>query len=92
MNTHWIMPVKCPSTPDPPAPHPRRRAVGWKTALALTAAAVLLLPVVLLPLTTAVPIRVWLVLLLVALIVVVWLVIRRRQRFVPAGRRGASGD
>ena len=52
----------------------------------MTAAAVLLLPVVLLPLTTAVPIRVWLVLLLVALIVVVWLVIRRRQRFVqPAG-------
>jgi hypothetical protein len=86
MNIHWIMPGKRPSTPEPRALHRSRRAVGWKTALALAAAAVLLLPVFLLPLTTAVPILVWLPLLLVALIVVLWLVIRRRQRFVqPAG-------
>jgi len=80
------MSAKRPTTPEPQAPLPRRGAVAAKTALALAAAAVLLLPVVLLPLTTAVPILVWLPLLLVALAVVAWLVIRRRQRFVrPAG-------
>lgn len=54
--------------------------------MALVAAAVLLLPVVLLPLTTAVPTLVWLPLLLVALTVLVSLVARRRQAFVqPVG-------
>lgn len=85
MNSHWTLSSRTIAF-ERPASSPRRRAVAWKTALALVAAAVLLLPVVLLPLTTGVPLPVWLPLLLVGLAGVVWLVVRRRQPFArPAG-------
>jgi pimeloyl-ACP methyl ester carboxylesterase len=89
MNSHWTASANLPAGPEPPDPPPRRRAVAWKTALALIAAAVLILPVVLLPLTTGVPILVWLPLLMVALAAVVWLVVRRRRPFAQLAGVGA---
>ena len=59
-----------------PAP---RRSATWTTALALVAAVALSLPVLLLPLTTAVPLPLWLALLLAGLAAVVWIVLRRRK-------------
>ena len=88
MNSHWTASANRPTGPEPADPLPRRRAVAWKTSLALVAAAVLILPVVLLPLTTGVPILVWLPLLLVALAVLVWLVVRRRQPFASWAAQG----
>lgn len=86
MNSHRTMPAHGATATEAPVPSRRRRAVGWKTALALVAASVLLLPVVLLPLTTGVPALAWLPLLLVALAAVAWLVVRRRQPYAqPAG-------
>ena len=60
------------------SPAPRRSGV-WTTVLALGAAVVISLPVLLLPLTTAVPLPLWLALLLAGLAVVVWIVLRRRE-------------
>ena len=89
MNSHWTASANLPAGSEPADPPPRRRAVLWKTALALVAAAVLILPVVLLPLTTGVPILVWLPLLMVALAAVVWLVVRRRRPFAQLAGVGA---
>lgn len=58
MNSHWTLSSSRTIALERPASSLRRRAVAWKTALALVAAAVLLLPVVLLPLTTGVPLPV----------------------------------
>ncbi|WP_081459863.1 alpha/beta fold hydrolase [Pseudarthrobacter phenanthrenivorans] len=80
------MPAHGATATEAPVPPRRRRAIGWKTALALVAAVILLLPVVLLPLTTGVPVLAWLPLLLLALAAVAWLVVRRRQPYAqPAG-------
>ncbi|WP_235008716.1 alpha/beta hydrolase [Arthrobacter sp. SLBN-122] len=79
MNPRRITPATDPAAAQPREPGPRRRGVAWKTTLALLAAVVLLLPVMLLPLTTGVPVFAWLPLLLVGLAGVVWLVVRRRK-------------
>ncbi|MDQ0824515.1 hypothetical protein QFZ60_000688 [Arthrobacter sp. B2I5] len=79
MNSRRITPATDPAATHPREPGPRRRGVAWKTALALLAAVVLLLPVMLLPLTTGVPVFAWLPLLLVGLAAMVWLVVRRRK-------------
>ncbi|MDQ0731080.1 alpha/beta hydrolase [Arthrobacter sp. B1I2] len=80
MNSRRISPAEDPAATQRQEPAPRRRGIFWKTALALVAAVVLLLPVVLLPLTTGVPVFAWLPLLLVGLAAVVWLVVRRRKQ------------
>ncbi|MDX2358819.1 alpha/beta hydrolase [Dietzia sp. PP-33] len=61
---------------------PRRRGNGWLTAAAVIAAVVLFLPVLLLPLTTSVPMWAWLPLLLLGLFALLWLILRRRRRAV----------
>ena len=58
------------------------RAHGWVTAAAVVVVVVLLLPVLLLPVTTSVPLWAWLPLLVVGLGGLVWLVARRRRRWV----------
>jgi len=79
MNSHRITPTAHPAAARLHEHGPHRHGVAWKTALALVAAVVLLLPVVLLPITTGVPVFAWLPLLLVGLAGVVWLVARRRK-------------
>lgn len=70
---------------DDPASRPeeklpgRKRAGAWATILALVAAFLLLVPVLLLPVSTAVPPAVWLPLLIAGLAAVVWLSARRRR-------------
>ncbi|OAH57152.1 alpha/beta hydrolase [Dietzia cinnamea] len=58
------------------------RAHGWLTAAAVVVVVLLLLPVLLLPVTTSVPLWAWLPLLVVGLGGLVWLVARRRRRWV----------
>lgn len=60
----------------------RRRAGAWATALALFGALVLLVPVLLLPVSTAVPAAIWIPLLLADLVAIGWLIARRRHRGV----------
>lgn len=57
---------------------PGRRG-AWQTVLSLGAALVLLVPVLLLPVSTAVPPAVWIPLLAVDLLLLVWLIVRRRH-------------
>lgn len=57
---------------------PGRRG-AWQTVLSLGAALVLLVPVLLLPVSTAVPPAVWVPLLAVDLLLLVWLIVRRRH-------------
>ncbi|MGN7200800.1 alpha/beta fold hydrolase [Arthrobacter sp. SAFR-044] len=87
MNSHRILPRQQNSVRQREE-QPSRRGVAWKTALALAAAVVLLLPVALLPLATGVPVVAWLPLLLLGLAGMVWLVVRRRK---PLGRLAGLG-
>lgn len=74
---------------DDPASRPEEKLPGrkragawawaWATILALVAAFLLLVPVLLLPVSTAVPPAVWLPLLTAGLAAVVWLSARRRR-------------
>lgn len=65
-----------------PASDPRQRRPGaWASFLAVCAAVVLVLPVAVLPLTTAVPPLVWVPLLAVGLALIVWMIARRRRRW-----------
>ena len=61
---------------------PRRRGNGWLTAASVIVAVVLLLPVLLLPLTSSVPLWAWLPLLLLGLAALLWLILRRRRPWV----------
>lgn len=61
---------------------PKGRAHAWVTAAAVVVAVVVFLPVLLLPLTTSVPIWAWLPLLVLAVTALVWLVVGRRRRWV----------
>lgn len=79
MKSRRILPITDAAATQPQETGPHRRGVALKTTLALVAAVVLLLPVVLLPLTTGVPVFAWLPLLLAWLAGVVWLVARRRK-------------
>ncbi len=53
---------------------------AWVTILAISGALVLVLPVVLLPVTTAVPPLAWAPMLLADLALIIWLIARRRRR------------
>lgn len=61
---------------------PKGRAHAWVTAAAVVVAVVVFLPVLLLPLTTSVPIWAWLPLLVLGVAALMWLVIGRRRRWV----------
>lgn len=68
---------------DHPVTGSRHRRFGaWATVLALVGALVLLVPVLLLPLSTAVPAVVWIPLLVADLVLIVWLIAVRQRRGV----------
>ena len=70
---------------------PASRNRWWVSALALLASLVLLIPILLLPVTTAVPALVWVPLLVVDLVLLGWLLVRRRHRRVrPLAVGGAA--
>lgn len=64
---------------ETPVSRPHRRAGAWATVLALFGALLLLVPVLLLPVSTAVPAANWISLLIADLVVIGWLVARRRH-------------
>lgn len=55
---------------------------AWATVLGLVVAVLLFVPVVLLPLTTAVPVWAWLPLVFLSGMALFWFILRRRQRLV----------
>lgn len=69
-------------------PH-QRRAGGWATLLAVCLTCVLLVPVLLLPVSTSVPAAVWGPLLVVDLALTIWLIAGRRRRGVRPLAAGA---
>ena len=79
------MTPRSPTGPRPPAPG------RWATVIAVACVLVLALPVLLLPVSTAVPPAVWVPLLAADLAVVAWLVVGRRRRGVrPLGLGAAA--
>lgn len=67
---------------------PTRRGGAMTTTAAVLAAVVLLLPVLALPLTTSVPVWSWVALLSLGVAGLVWLIARRRRRWVRPAALG----